>query len=186
MDSRRSGFTIMELMLVLVIIVALAAMSYPSIESMYSSVKLEAAGDHIVAQFATARGHAVQEQRVYRFAIEPGTGQYRIAPDEPQFWGGDSGNGPPAEDDGTPPPITVEGTLPGGITFDSLAPGAQIVASTPDPGSWATIVLFLPNGGCSDDTSIRLTPTNGGRPIQITVRGLTGTVNMRPLNPGEN
>jgi prepilin-type N-terminal cleavage/methylation domain-containing protein len=186
MRARRSAFTLMELLLVLLIIVMMAVLTYPNIESMYAGVKLQAAADHLVSQFATARAHAIDEQRVYRFAIQPGTSQYRLAPDDPQFWGGDTGTGNQPQDDGTSPPAEIEGSLPGGITFDQLAPGAQIAANSPDNGSWATILLFKPNGSCSDDTTIKLTPTGGGAPIQISVRGLTGTVNMKTLKPGDN
>src|SRR5262249_14689492 len=157
----------------------IAVLSFPSLDAMYSHIKLEAAGDFLVSQFATARAHAIEEQRVYRIAIQPGTGQFRLAPDMPEFWGGDPGMGGLVQDDGAPPPVTIEDSLPGGITFDSLGPGAQIVASSPDQGPWVTILLFLTNGGCSDNTSIKLTPTNGGSPIQITIRALTGTVNVK-------
>jgi prepilin-type N-terminal cleavage/methylation domain-containing protein len=184
MRTQRSAFTLMELLLVLLIIVMMAVLTYPNIESMYAGVKLQAAADHLVSQFATARAHAIDEQRVYRFAIQPGTPQYRLAPDDPQFWGGDTGAGNQPEDDGTPPPVVIEGSLPGGINFEQLASGAQIAASSPDNGSWATILLFKPNGGCSDDTTV--TMSNGGAPIQVSVRGLTGTVNMKMLKPGEN
>jgi len=184
MCARRSGFTLMELLLVMLIIVMVTVLAFPSLEAMYAGVKLQAAADHLVTQFATARGHAIDEQRVYRFAIEPGTAKYRLAPDEPEFWGGDTGNGNQQQDDGTAPPVVIEGSLPGGINFDQLAPGAQIAASSPDNGSWATIVLFKPNGACSDDTTITL--SNGGAPIRVSVRSLTGTVSMKTLKPGEN
>src|SRR5262245_42186731 len=84
MHARRSAFTLIELLLVMLIIVMMAVLTYPNIESMYAGVKLQAAADHLVSQFATARAHAIDEQRVYRFAIQPGTSQYRLAPDDPQ------------------------------------------------------------------------------------------------------
>ena len=184
MRSQRSGFTLMELMLVLAILVMVAVLSYPSLEAMYTHVKLEAAGDFLVSQFATGRAHAIEEQRVYRFAIQPGSGQFRLAPDQPEFWGGDPSAANAPQDDGTPPPITLEDSLPDGITFGSIDPTAQVVAGSPDQGSWVTILLFLPNGGCSDDQTITLTPTAGGSQVQVRVRGVTGTVTVKTLSPG--
>ncbi|HLW66433.1 MAG TPA: prepilin-type N-terminal cleavage/methylation domain-containing protein [Gemmataceae bacterium] len=186
MRARRSGFTLMELLLVLMIIVMVTVLSYPSLEAMLSGVKLQAAADFVVTKFADARAHAIEDQQIYRFAIQPGTGQFRYAPDLPELWGGDSSNGGVPTDPSAPPPTVVEDALPGGITFPSGGVSSQVVASTPDNGSWVTVLLFLPSGACSNDWDVTFKPTAGGAPIRISMRGLTGTVNVKMLTSGED
>ena len=68
----RRAFTLMEVALVLALILVLAAITVPSLESMYGDVKLTAATDLIRARWADARTQAIEEGRAYRFAIMPG------------------------------------------------------------------------------------------------------------------
>jgi hypothetical protein len=79
----------------------------------------------------------------------------------------------------------VEDSLPSGIIFPPFD-NSQVVGSTPDNGSWVTILLFLPSGACSNDQTITLNSSAGGAPIRISVRGLTGTVNVKTLKPGDD
>src|SRR5436305_9227217 len=112
MRASRTGFTILELLLVLAILVMLAAMAYPAIESMYDDMKVEAAADHLRGRLAQARSQAINDGRAYRIGVKPDSGDYRLAPDSPEFWGADSA--PTQSDDDTlPAPLVDQGTLPG-------------------------------------------------------------------------
>jgi len=167
----------MELLLVLALILLLSVIAFPSIEAMYADMKVKAAADHLSARFSLARAQAIEDGRTYRFAVQPGSGEYRLAPDDPGFWNGDQGNPAPVADNSTPP-LVVEDKLPGDILFN-LGPGTTpSVASTPDSGGWVTILLFDSKGGCSDDRNITLS-LEGAAPIEISIRGLTGTVTTR-------
>ena len=84
--TRRRGFTLLEVTLVLAVIVLLAAMAYPSIEAMYASVRLTAAADQVRAAWADARAKAIEDGQPYRFAVMPQGGRYRIAPDGGEFY----------------------------------------------------------------------------------------------------
>src|SRR5436305_1968804 len=91
-SSRRRGFTLLELILVMAVIVALAAITYPSFEPMYRQFRMSAAADQLKAGLLHARAQAVEEGRPYAFAMLPGKGNFRVAPDGQQFWSGSNGS----------------------------------------------------------------------------------------------
>src|SRR5262249_53498742 len=110
---RRSGYTLFELVLVLAVIVMLAALTYPSLDTMSGGQRLFAASDQVKVGWALAQAHAMEEGRPYRFAIIPGKGNYRIAPDTPDFWGG---NGEASADPANPALVLID-TLPKGVVM---------------------------------------------------------------------
>ena len=80
MRQPRQAFTLLELVLVMTILVMLAAISYPSIDAMYGSYRVQAATDQVRAAWAEARTHAANEGRPYRFSIVPNKRNFRVAP----------------------------------------------------------------------------------------------------------
>ena len=174
MTHRRSGFTLLELILVLALMAMLAAMLYPSFESMFIGVRVNAAADHLRSKFAEARAHAIDEVRPYRFAVKAGQSGYRLAPDTSDNWS-DSTTPPDSSNPGT----VLEDQLPGGIQFN-LGTGA----GTPDSNGWTTILTFQFDGSCDADKTIRL-DLDGARPVEISVRSMTGSVSARALKLGE-
>jgi prepilin-type N-terminal cleavage/methylation domain-containing protein len=178
--SPRRGFTLLEVLLVMAVIVMLAAMAYPSIEAMYSDVRLKAAADQVRAAWADARTKAIEEGRPYRFAVQP-DGQFRIAPDAADFWTG--GGGTPAPTDADTQPLVVEDTLPKGVNFaDGGVNGGATDPTAGDSGPWQAVVRFLPDGTASQDVEIVFQAEGGGRPVSLRLRGLTGSVTM-PAQP---
>jgi prepilin-type N-terminal cleavage/methylation domain-containing protein len=166
----RRGYTLLEMLLVLALLVILGALAYPSIDGMYGGVKLRAGADGVRGALMQARGHAIDETRAYRFAVIPGRGSYRVAPDSPDYW---SGGDPPAPADPNNPPLVLEDKLPTGIVF-VLGGGAS---GSGDAGSWAPVVTFLPEGPASADVDITIR-LEGGRPLVVRVRAMTGTVSV--------
>ena len=187
MRQRRRGYTLLEMLLVLALLVIFAALAYPSVDGMYSGVKLRAAADGVRGALMQARAHAIDETRSYRFAVVSGRGNYRVAPDSPAYWGGGDA---PAPDDPNNPPLVLEGELPRGIPFvlgdpGAAPPGAAAPASSGggDSGSWATVVTFSPEGIASADAEIVLRAA-GTRPLVVRVRSLTGIVNVQAGSGG--
>lgn len=186
MQSARIGFTLLEVLLVLAIIVVLGVLAYPSLEGMYSSYKLSAAADQLRAAWASGRAHAVNEGRPYRFAVLPGTGNFRLAPDSPEFWSGSTdlmvAEGPEN------PPLILEDALPRGVRFstaEAALQGGQATTSdtvqpvgTIDPNLWEPILQFLPDATTREDLEIWLTAP-GSRPLILRQRALTGVVTVR-------
>jgi prepilin-type N-terminal cleavage/methylation domain-containing protein len=173
----RRGFTLLELLLVLAILVILSALVMPAIENMYAEVRLQAGADNLRSRLAEARGHAIAEQRPYRFAVKPNSSNYRLAPDAADQWGETPPVPEAATDDGlSVPPLVVEDVLPDHIEFQ-FAAGSEPSQSS---GSWSKVVTFQPDGSCDDDRTIRLDLENC-RPIEISIRQLTGAVTAKML-----
>ncbi len=176
----RRGYTLIEVVLVMALMVILAAIGYPSIESMYTSVKVDGAADSVRAAWAEAQAHAVNEGRPYRFAVVPGKGNYRVAPDSSDYWNG----GVPQPSDGQEPPIVLTGSLPRGIVFTPEGAGSPPTdedTALPDnavsSSEWVSTAVFLPDGTAQDDVDIHL-QYEGARPMVIHLRSLTGVVTV--------
>src|SRR5947209_15428910 len=92
---KRSGFTLLEVLCVMAILIILLSLAYPSIEGMYGSVRQTAAADKIRSVFAETRARAIEDGQGYRFAVMPGRDRFRVAPDKSEYWdgGGDSSEG---------------------------------------------------------------------------------------------
>ncbi len=176
----RRGFTLLEVTLVMAVMVLLAAMALPSIETMYGDVRLSAAADQVRGRWADARSKAIDEGRPYRFATQP-DGQYKIAPDTADFW---SGSGDPTggeANDSDTPPLVVEESLPQGMKFADESNSGD----SSDAGPWQTAIKFLPDGTASADKTITIS-ADGYRPVQLRVRALTGAVTVETLPMGRN
>jgi prepilin-type N-terminal cleavage/methylation domain-containing protein len=179
---QRRAYTLMEIMLVMAIMVIIVGIGYPSIEALSAGVKVEGASDAVRGAWAEAQARAVNEGRPYRFAVVPGKGNYRVAPDSSDYWGG----GTPAADDPDNPPLVLEKSLPKGMVFtlDGAAPAADPRGETAlpddgvDPGQWSSTAVFLPDGTAQDDVDITL-QLEGVQPITVHLRALTGVVTVQ-------
>lgn len=185
---RRPGYTLFELIIVLAVLVILATLAVPSWQSASSTMRLTESADILRAGWATARAHAINEGRAYRFAYVPNHGNFRIAPDSSDFWGGST---PAAETDQTVQPYIDEDALPKGVRFSSAETVQQAHGNYGDgnsslpvgsvqPGSWTTAVTFQPDGS-AQDVEVIFT-TEGSRPLSVKLRGLTGAVTVKSLN----
>ena len=184
--SQRRGFTLMELMLVLALMVVVGALSYPSIDSLYGTFRVTAASDAVRAAWAQARAHAVSEGCPYRFGIVPGGNSYRIAPDATGFWP-DATSVLPSGDPSVHP-LVLEDNLPKGVRFNFSKPGQDTGPGTggsdadqpppTDAGSYTRVVTFQPDGTATDDVVV-VFQARGAKPITLKLRGLTGTVTAR-------
>jgi len=176
---RRSGFTLLELILVLAIIGMVLAIAYPTLDAFLTDARLKAGADHLRARFAEARAHSILDNQPYVFSVKPGESGYRIAPDNS---GGANGMNVDAPAEGQTPTFVIEDQMPSGIRFN--LDHANVSAAGSDNG-YVGILTFQTDGSCSDDKTIRL-DLEGATPIEITVRGLTGAVTVRSLGSGDN
>jgi prepilin-type N-terminal cleavage/methylation domain-containing protein len=178
--AHRRGFTLLEVILVMAVIVLLTAMALPSIETMYGDMKVTAAADQIRGRWADARTKAIEEGRAYRFSTQP-DGKFRIAPDAGDFWGGSgTASDSTTANDSDTPPLVLEDSLPKGIAFADESTGG---GDNSDGGSWTTVLTFLPDGTASADKTITL-QIEGCRPVQLKVRALTGAVTVESVAVG--
>jgi Tfp pilus assembly protein FimT len=157
------------------ILIMLSALAYPTLSAMYGDIRVKAAADQVQGAWAEARARAIEDGRGYRFAVEQGTGRFRIAPDGPEFWDG-GGNG--QSDENAPPPYIHEGNLPNSIVFN-------VSDSLPTEGEWTTVVVFNPDGTCQADVEIALKEDDDTSEIVIRVRAMTGAVTVRKRSTGD-
>lgn len=178
--SPQAAFTLLEIMLTLAVIVVILAITYPSLETMYSQSRMTAGADGFKAGMLTARAQAVEEGIPYRVALIPGQGNFRVAPDLANYWGG-NGSSPPHDADN--PSIIVEDNLPKGVIFgESDTPqqpdkDAETVRENVTPSEYKTVAVFMPDGTARDDYKVLLCSRNG-HPLWIALRSLTGEVSV--------
>ncbi len=183
MPPQRRGYTLFELIVVVALIVVLAGLAIPSIESMYSDSKLQAAVDQVGGKWAQMRTRAILEGRPYRFAVGANGSDFRVAPDDGQYWGGGDAAAPSGSE---APPLVVEDSLPRGIQF-TQADTASVNpydALNPPPssssGAWNTVAVFLPDGTAQQDVEMVFRMPNCA-PVALKLRALTGGVSSRRL-----
>lgn len=165
----RSGFTLLELMLVMVILVIAASLSLPAMEAMMADGRLKAARDMVRARWADIRGLAMREGRPYKFSIIQQTGKFRIEPEDVS-----------APSDTDDPPMILEDELPQPIVFVSQTTGGQsstINAGAGSSGGYECLVVYLADGSARDDVQM-LFGKEGTRPIGLQLRSYTGAVTM--------
>ena len=187
MRQPRRAYTLFELLLIVALLVLLAAIAWPTLDGALATFRMTEAADKVRACWADARAHAMNEGQAYRFSVLSGQGNFRVAPDSPDYW---SGNDPTAPDPNNPP-LAYDDTLPRGVRFstpdnyqssgiDQSGDSSMPVGSV-DSGSWTTLVTFLPDGTTNQDVEIVFTG-GGARPLDVKLRALTGAVSVHALN----
>jgi prepilin-type N-terminal cleavage/methylation domain-containing protein len=165
----RSGFTLMELMLVLLIVILAAGLVVPYVDSLLQPSQVTAAIDEVRVNWEQARGRAMEEGRPYRFSIVEGGDSFRIEPDD--------------MDTNPEKGYEIDGILPEGCLFVGNESGLVDVAATPAKGgTMVSKVVFLPDGTAREDVDLSF-----GRPglprVTLRLRALTG--NITQLNPNK-
>jgi len=145
-DNSR-GFTLLELLLVMVIIVIMAAIAAPSLEKFSASRNIYNDASQIVSLAAYAQNQAIAEARTYRLNFDPQSEQVFLTYQDElpsPFKPAPGEQGQPIQ-------------LPAGVTLR-----AQLLNAAQGQGSWIT---FNPDGRV-DPAIITLTPARG-QPLTI-------------------
>jgi prepilin-type N-terminal cleavage/methylation domain-containing protein len=189
------GFTMMEMLLVLIMLVLSASIAWVVVTPAYQRHQFESAAETVRVKLAGVRIHAVDTGVTYQFRYEPGGRRYLIVPHEI-----DSDAEPGAGAASTPlssryPMELVE--LPKGYRFatdhelqssgSEVAPQTflpirdEILKSFPDANDLSTAngwpaILFLTDGSATPATvTIR---NDEKRSVTLTVRDLTGGITV--------
>lgn len=160
-DARRHapGFTLLELILVLVVMSLVLAVAYPSMSRGKTAFHLRAVGRDLISSIRAAREAAVTEQRVMQVLIDTQDQQVTVSSDV-----------------GEDPRVFK---VPGDIQMQILTPAGEPV----EPGT--LIIRFLPNGS-SDDALIAIKAETGAAlkialdPIMGSARILANEENKTP------
>jgi prepilin-type N-terminal cleavage/methylation domain-containing protein len=169
--NARHGFTLVEIMLVLVLLVVIASLTMPIFEGGFASVRLKRSTDQVLAAWSEARAQAIDSGQMYQFRFQPETGVYRTERWYPE-------DVLPAVQETAEMPVDV--ALPDQIVFvegdveefDPIA--GEIVMPMGQGGmdGWSSPILFFPDGSTST-ASVLL--RNDRQVFQrATLRALTG------------
>jgi prepilin-type N-terminal cleavage/methylation domain-containing protein len=174
--ATRRGYTILEVLVVLAVLVILGAAIIPAMSGYYSNTRQKSAADGIRARLADARAKAMEQGTWYRLALHQDKTRIRLAPDGPDF------ASLAADDPSVFNSRVTEDKFEEGVTaepqFDS---DDQMVT---DPAGWITIATVGPDGTCKEDGALIVVRERDFVPIQIRVRGVTG--NARIVRPQQN
>lgn len=184
----RRGYTLLEILLVLAIIVVAAAAVAPSFRRMARNTNLKAAAGEVRAELTRAHVLAMKSGRVQVFQYELGGRKFKIEP-----WIGDDEalEGTGAEVTTTPVTnadgqLKGERNLPEGITFalgDSAieSRGERIEQQLDTSGGteWSRPILFFPDGSSADAFIVVANEVETG--IRLDLRGMTGAVKVSDL-----
>ncbi len=135
-DSRdsRAGFSLLELIIVLLLMGLVAAVSYPSLSRGSASLNLKAAGRDVLNTLRYAKEKAITEQHGMRIVVDREKGQVRLTDD---FGDGER--------------VYL---LPGDIRIERLATAGQEVQDGP------LAIRFRPNGS-AESAEIQLVSKTG-------------------------
>jgi len=178
----RGGFTLFEMLLVLVLISIAMALAWPALGRLSTRQQLIQSGELARIRLLSTRVHAIEQGLPYQFRFEPGGQRYCILP-------GDSSAEPAVDTGGGTVVLPVaSGKLPGRITFDDLEMGTTGGGMIPQPRfaalpeardlaivNWSPPIVFQADGTGPDQT-ITLSDPQESRSVVIALRGLTGGV----------
>ena len=173
--NRRGGFTLVELLLVLALVVVLADLSWPAVRGPLARFRLRQSAAQLTGVLADARRDAIATERTYELRFQVEGGRLR--------WGPSAALSGDGEDDVNAVDEPVEERrfeLPPGVRFGEGATSTPLEAelddATAEAFSWSDAVLFFPDGRTSD-AAIELIGTRGDA-VAVHLRGLTGATRV--------
>jgi len=164
-QHKRRGYTLLEVLLVVAILIITAALAIPTMENMMAGDKLVAGGDIVKSRLNEMRTRAREQNCDYRLTFTEGSDAFKIEPVDQC-------------NDGTVG-VVIEDRLPRDIVFKGATgtdrePGADGERNT----ATTTEIMVLRSGKAAHDYAISLGVgnTSGGRPLVVKMVGMTGAV----------
>lgn len=167
----RRGYTILELIVVMALLIMLAVVVLPSVGAIQGGTRQRAGADAVRAELASARARARDEGQPYRIAISEDGRRLRREADGPDF-GTATGDGVPGSS-----AACVE------FEFDKkVAAEVQTMDGTAavSDGGWVTVATVLPDGTCREDGMLIAFKDEDKPKLYVQVRGLTGSSRVVP------
>lgn len=186
------GFTLLEMVLALSVLAAVAVITWPSVQRAYVDHAVKEGAQQVRSVLGSARARAINTGLAYQFRFEPGGRRYVLVPYEQEF--------SPAGGFGTSNGSSIDlpresRQLDERLTFyplDELSTGAEQVpqeffAGLPDAAelggvSWSMPLTFFPDGTARDGGLIVVDQKQNAVPIAV--RGLTGAPVVAPVQRG--
>ena len=194
---QRCGFTLLELLLVLGLIVVLYSLATPALRRPLATQSLRKAADTVRSEWAATRIRAMRTGSIHVFEYQVGTNQYRIRPwianedmveanDATMFGIANVGNLAPSRLVRNEQMQLAEGVVLVGSEVDdkrwTMMSEIQIGLNQQDE-SWSSPVFFYPDGTTS---LARLLMSNQYNDmVAVRLRALTGKSRTEEVNPDE-
>jgi prepilin-type N-terminal cleavage/methylation domain-containing protein len=180
--ASRRGYTLIELIAVMAILILIAAVVLPSVAGFRGDSRPRAAADAIRGELAASRARAKEEGRPYRVALSQDGKRLRRAPDDDAFASAAAADSPGGAH------AAVDYALEG-VTA-SVAPEQDSQPPGPDGDGWVTLASAQPDGTLrlttgTDSVLVSVKEEGGGGALYVRVRGLTGRVSV-VANPSAN
>ncbi|MDI6782846.1 MAG: prepilin-type N-terminal cleavage/methylation domain-containing protein [bacterium] len=160
--SFNPGFTLLEILIVLVIVTLIIGFAIPNFRGAFEQTKLESASRNLVTMLGTAQHLSVIHRLMFQVKFDSNKQEYQIIPDSSLL-----------KDNDELPNYARRRKLPDGVKFGTItirAPG------TPETGGGTQFLAFYPNGG-SDGAVISL-GDNSGAIITLQVMKATGLIKV--------
>lgn len=193
---KRRGFTLVEMLLVLAILVVVAAVVLPSFYRSLRDSTLRSAAEQVRTEWNRAHIKAMKSGRIQVFRFQPGGRKFQI---EPYQAADDELNGVGSVNTFAPPPAPQgddeneeSGTqLPEGITFlEGMTAEEERAKAVEEAmgmggggGDWSKPILFYPDGVSSDAWLVVADEHDSA--IRVELRGLTGLAVLGDLTTPE-
>lgn len=180
--SGRSGYTLIEILLVLAVLAVLAGIALPALVQFSTEQAIRGASETVRSQLDLARMRAIETGKPYQFLYEPDGTHFLILPAERDI--------APAATFGAslatnPIHTATSGEIADGLIFHAgpglVARGHRLhledLAELPNAGilqqiQWSAPITYQPDG-TADEVTFRIADQNQ-RFIELSVRGLTG------------
>jgi type II secretory pathway pseudopilin PulG len=178
-----SGYTLLEIILVLAVMVLVAAMALPALQRSFTVQSVKKGAERVRAEMARARVKAMREDQVYAFFYSPGTSQFIVAPFSDAI--PLDGTGPEIESQRTSHFDFSRSLLPRDVFFA----GGQAAADSRSEQTLESAdvkitdmkpILFYPDGAAQD--AVVVIQNIKGDMMEVSVRGLTGLTQVRTID----
>jgi len=171
--ASREGYTLFELLIILVVIVILGAVIVPTLDGVYSNTRQKSAADLIRSRISDARTKAIEQGVWYRLAVNQDKTRIRLAADTQNFSSVTPDNPASPTSNNVEDKfdkVTVE------VTYDPNDPRAS--NNTDD---WLTVTTIGPEGICREQYNTTITVKESKfQPVLIEIRGLVGSSAIVP------
>ncbi len=196
--TARRGYTLVEMLIVLAVLVALVSLSWPAVRGMLGKGELREAAKQVRVALLKARLGAIESGVAQSFRCLPGTERFEVSP-LPTSLDEEKTGAPSRSRQRASENEPIQGFLPKGVIFAEYDPrhdpGSDSSVAAPvsplraaeersavrahDDANWSAPIVFFPNGR-SANARIRLAAARGLW-IEVTLRGTTGATRIGPL-----
>ena len=187
--NNRSGFTLIEMVLVLAVLLVMFSVVWPSLDRLYSEHHIRQGAEGLQVRLAAARVHAMEDGVSYCFHFEPGGRHFVLLPAEVQevIAAGEDEGEAALEGIG----CRYLGELPEGVAFELSCGGAPLPTQILNPAllaglpgaeslgttaMWSIPMLFFPDGSSTGGVVEIVDKRN--QTVRVATRPLTGGVSL--------